>query len=62
MQTTDERGVTNIFPNEVQPIMSEPRFGFTPYAERLNGILAMVGLTAALLNYYSTGQIIPNFW
>jgi hypothetical protein len=31
-------------------------------AERLNGRLAMVGIMAALLNYLSTGKIIPGLW
>lgn len=62
MITNDERGVTNIFAKEPPLIMSQPRFGFTEFAERLNGRAAMIGIVAALLNYYSTGQILPGIW
>lgn len=31
-------------------------------AERLNGILAMLGVVAALGAYAVTGQIIPGIW
>lgn len=31
-------------------------------AEKLNGRLAMIGVMAALLNYATTGQIIPGLW
>lgn len=62
MQTTDERGVNNIFAKEPPIIMTEPTFGFTEFAERLNGRLAQIGIVAALLNYASTGQIIPGLW
>ena len=32
------------------------------FAERINGMLAMIGVTAALGSYYVTGQIIPGVW
>ena len=35
-------------------------FGFTEQAERLNGILAMVGFVAAVGAYFVSGQIIPG--
>ena len=34
----------------------EPKFGFTPFAELLNGRLAMIGFVAALITEYVTGQ------
>ena len=37
-------------------------FGFTEQAERLNGILAMVGFVAAVGAYLVSGQIIPGVW
>jgi hypothetical protein len=62
MKTTDERGVNNLFAKEPPIIMTEPTVGFTEFAERLNGRAAMIGIVAALLNYYSTGQILPGIW
>jgi hypothetical protein len=32
------------------------------WAERINGMLAMIGVVAALGSYYVTGQIIPGVW
>tara|TARA_Y100001968_G_scaffold297588_1_gene306805 strand:- start:2971 stop:3078 length:108 start_codon:yes stop_codon:yes gene_type:complete len=34
----------------------------TPEAEKLNGWAAMIGFTAALGAYVSTGQIIPGIF
>jgi hypothetical protein len=69
--TTNERGQQNMF-------AKEPEMYIDPYiqeqmekdvyqthnerAEMLNGRLAMIGIMAALLNYASTGQIIPGIW
>jgi hypothetical protein len=69
--TTNERGQQNMF-------AKEPQMYIDPYiqeqmekdvyqthnerAEMLNGRLAMIGIMAALLNYASTGQIIPGIW
>jgi len=36
------------------------KFGFTPEAERLNSRLAMLGFVAAVVSYFTTGQIIPG--
>lgn len=38
------------------PNVSEPKFGFNDYAERLNGRAAMVGFVIALVIEYVTGQ------
>ena len=37
-------------------------FGWTEQAERLNGLLAMIGIMAAMGAYALTGQIIPGVW
>jgi hypothetical protein len=36
--------------------------GFNEKAERLNGLLAMVGIVAAMGAYALTGDIIPGIW
>ena len=38
------------------PKISQPKFGFNDYAERLNGRAAMLGFVAALIVEYVTGQ------
>lgn len=38
------------------PNLSEPKFGFNDYAERLNGRAAMIGFIAALAIEYFSGQ------
>lgn len=35
---------------------------FTESAERVNGIMAMIGIVAAIGAYAVTGQIIPGIW
>ncbi|MBE9178438.1 hypothetical protein IQ268_07530 [Oculatella sp. LEGE 06141] len=40
----------------VTPKLSEPKFGFNDYAERLNGRAAMVGFVITLIIEYVTGQ------
>ncbi|NDB57785.1 high light inducible protein [bacterium] len=37
-------------------------FGWTREAERLNGLLAMLGIMAAMGSYALTGQVIPGVW
>jgi hypothetical protein len=59
---TDDKGRQNIFAKEPPVIMSEPTSGFTEYAERLNGRLAMIGIIAALGAYVTTGQILPGIF
>jgi hypothetical protein len=38
------------------PKLTEPKFGFNEYAERLNGRAAMVGFALAIAIEYLTGQ------
>jgi len=69
--TTNEFGQQNMFAKEPKMYI-DPKITtqmenntYTPYAvmaERLNGRLSMIGVMAALLNYASTGQIIPGLW
>ncbi|MBF2002675.1 MAG: hypothetical protein IGS50_00520 [Synechococcales cyanobacterium C42_A2020_086] len=40
----------------VTPKLEEPKFGFTSYAERLNGRAAMIGFVLTLAIEYFTGQ------
>ena len=48
--TVDQEGLINNYPiTTPMYFQSEPRFGFTPRAERLNGRLAMVGFIALLV-------------
>jgi hypothetical protein len=69
--TTNERGQQNMFAKEPQMYVDptiEEQMEKNVYqthnerAEMLNGRMAMIGVMAALLNYASTGQIIPGLW
>jgi hypothetical protein len=69
--TTNERGQQNMFAKEppmyIDPYIQEQMEKdvyqtHNERAEMLNGRLAMIGIMAALLNYASTGQIIPGIW
>jgi len=40
----------------VAPKLDEPKFGFSEYAERLNGRAAMIGFALTLIIEYTTGQ------
>ncbi|HLO50562.1 MAG TPA: high light inducible protein [Kamptonema sp.] len=44
----DEEGKLNNLALEPNYIQEEPRVGFTTYAERLNGRLAMIGFASLL--------------
>jgi hypothetical protein len=69
--TTNEHGQQNMFAKEpkmyIDPTIEE-QMDKNVYqthnekAEMLNGRFAMIGIMAALLNYASTGQIIPGVW
>ncbi|MEZ2225606.1 MULTISPECIES: hypothetical protein [unclassified Microcoleus] len=40
----------------ITPKLSQPKFGFNNYAERLNGRAAMIGFILTLAIEYATGQ------
>ena len=35
---------------------------FNENAEKLNGRAAMIGFVAAVVSYFTTGQVIPGVW
>jgi hypothetical protein len=37
-------------------------FGWTEQAERLNGLVAMLGFIVAVGSYITTGQLVPGVW
>ncbi|BAC89384.1 chlorophyll a/b-binding protein [Gloeobacter violaceus] len=47
--------------NNPNSTASEPKFGFNPYAELLNGRLAMIGFAAALVVELATGKGVLSF-
>jgi len=61
--TTEDGGRQNMFAKE-PPMTFDERYtvSHNEKAEKLNGRVAMIGVIAALLNYASTGQIIPGLW
>ncbi len=56
--TVDERGILNNFAIEPKMYIDEEgqRFGWTEYAELVNGRLAMIGFVALLLLELTTGK------
>jgi hypothetical protein len=53
----DDRGVLNNFAVEPKMYVEETqKAGFTPYAELLNGRLAMIGFVSLLILVFSTGH------
>jgi hypothetical protein len=53
----DDRGVLNNFAVEPKMYVEETqKAGFTPYAELLNGRLAMIGFVSLLMLEFSTGH------
>ncbi|MEI6329795.1 MAG: chlorophyll a/b-binding protein [Pseudanabaena sp.] len=53
----DERGVLNNFAVEPKMYVDDTeKAGFTPYAELLNGRLAMIGFVSLLILEVSTGH------
>ena len=57
---TTEYGKQNIFAKEPQPYLDESYKGYLEEGEALNGRLAMLGFTATIGAYLTTGQIIPG--
>ncbi|MBD2151343.1 high light inducible protein [Pseudanabaena sp. FACHB-1277] len=55
--TVNERGVLNNFAVEPKMYVEESeKAGFTPYAELLNGRLAMIGFASLLVMEVATGH------
>ncbi|MEH1774925.1 high light inducible protein [Nostoc sp.] len=55
--TINERGQLNRFAIEPKVYVDEiPRIGFTKYAEKLNGRLAMIGFVSLIALEIFTGQ------
>ncbi|PZV15303.1 MAG: high light inducible protein [Pseudanabaena sp.] len=53
----DDRGVLNNFAVEPKMYVEETqKAGFTPYAELLNGRLAMIGFVSLLILEFSSGH------
>lgn len=58
----EERGRLNNYAIEPQMYMTdESQFGFTPYPERLNSRLAMIGFVALLALEVFTGHGVVGF-
>lgn len=58
----DDQGKMNNFAVEPKMYVQEnPRTGFTPYAEMLNGRLAMLGFVSLLALEVFTGQGLVGF-
>jgi hypothetical protein len=58
----DEQGKQNIFAIEPEMYVDATvQSGFTPYAEKLNGRLAMIGFVSALLLEVITGHGVIGF-
>ena len=55
--TKDERGVLNIFATEpTMYVDDEQRVGFTEFAEKWNGRLAMLGFVLLVVIEYGSGE------
>jgi hypothetical protein len=58
----DEQGKQNIFAIEPEMYIDEAsQAGFTPYAELLNGRMAMIGFISALILEVVTGHGVVGF-
>ena len=60
---TDSDGRENVFALEPKMYLAEgPQAGFTKYAELVNGRLAMIGFSAAVIIELVSGQGVLHFW
>lgn len=58
----DERGLANNFAVEPKIYLQQsPRTGFTTYAEKLNGRLAMIGFVSVIILEILTGHGLIGF-
>ena len=60
--TTESGGRQNIFPTEVKTQLVEDYTSYPAEAEKANGRWAMIGFTALIGSYATTGQIIPGIF
>ena len=59
----DDQGLMNNFAVEPKVYVDQtPRVGFTEYAEKLNGRLAMIGFVSALAIELISGQGVLHFF
>lgn len=59
---TEEQGRQNIYAIEPQVYVEASPIGFTPYAEKLNGRLAMIGFASMLILEAVTGHGLLNLF
>ena len=61
--TTNEFGQNNIFAKEPEMTIDEKyKVPHNEFAEKLNGLLAMLGVIAAIGAYSLTGDLIPGIF
>jgi len=59
----DRNGLVNNYAVTPEPyLQEEPRFGFTRFAERWNGRLAMLGFAISILTELTTGKSLFAYW
>ena len=59
---TEDGGRTNMYAVEPQMQIIEVKMNHNEWAEKLNGMLACLGVIAALGAYALSGDIIPGIW
>jgi len=59
---TEDGNRLNLYAKEPPMYIDENSIPHNERAERLNGRLAMLGVTAAIGAYAVTGQLIPGIW
>ena len=57
---TEDGGRTNVYATEPTMYIEENTVPHNEKAEKLNGLLAMLGVIAAIGAYVTTGQLIPG--
>lgn len=56
----DDAGLTNNFAIEPEPYAAESKLGFTPFAEKFSGRIAMIGFDLLVLTELVTGKGIAH--